>query len=154
MNNGIGDHAPGLQLAPIEQDLLYFYIINLLWNLSMLFIRFSVLAFYYRIFVKGTNHDRIWKGFYYAVVFLSFAWALGVMGFNALFVCNPIKGFWDLSVPRPQCFDYFTIFEIGTVGDLINDMLILLLPLPQVLRLRVSLGKRLLICMSFILGYG
>ena len=154
MNNGVGNHVKELSTAIVSQDLRVFYIIQLLWDLSMLFVRFSVLAFYSRIFLTGTNLNRFWKMLYYAVVCATALWGFGSLAFNAFFPCNPISGFWDLSIPRTQCVDTFLVFEIGTIGDLTNDLLILLLPLPQVLKLHVKTAKKLLICLSFTLGYG
>ena len=154
MNNGIGKHVGELDESVVSQDLKVFYAIQLLWDLSMLFVRFSVLAFYGRIFLVRTNPNRLWKMLFYAVVSATVLWGVGSFIFNAFFPCIPISGFWDLTIPRTQCVDPFTVFEIGTVGDLVNDLMILLLPLPQVLKLHVTIAKRLLICLSFTLGYG
>lgn len=154
MNNGIGQHVQGLDTAVVSQDLSIYYAVQLLWDLSMLLVRFSVLAFYSRIFLTGTDPSRSWKVLYYTVVAATALWGFGSFLFNAFFPCSPISGFWDLSVPRTQCVDIFTVFEIGTIGDLINDFMILLLPLPQVLKIRVTMARKLLICFSFTLGYG
>ena len=153
-NHGLGKHINEVPSSEANYIFLNFYWGQLVWILGTSSIRFSALAFYARIFHPRTNPSLIWRLFYWAVVGLTVIWTVFFLLFDGAFQCQPINAFWDITQSAEHCVKVYTTFLIGSIGILIVDVLILLLPLPQVLNLAVQLRKKIEISMSFVLGYG
>ena len=137
--------------------LMFLYIGSLIWNVGTSLIRFSVMTFYGRIFRVRGNANSAWVWFYNFVLGIVAVWAVAVLIFDALFECEPIAKFWR---PSPlfedpgSCIEPFVVFLVGSVGNFTVDVLVLIVPMPQVFKLNLPLVKKLGLAFSFVLGYG
>ena len=152
-NRGIGNHADEVEPANLVWFLKALYGGQLIWTTGTSLVRFSVLAFYSRIFRVRTNPKRRWVTFYWIVTAAAVVWMLYILFFSAFFQCQPITKFWDVT-ESGKCIEPFTAFLIETVGILVVDLCILVLPLPQVFGLRITWRRKLAVTISFLLGYG
>ena len=130
----------------------FLYIAQLFFDVDTSLVRFSALAFYGRIFHVRRNPSKVWRIAYYGTICLSVAWLVAQFLFDA-FSCHPLSDFWAPRVLRP-CVPPSTFFLVGSAGDFIANLLVLLLPLPQVLRLDLEWRKKISISLAFIFGYG
>ena len=111
----------------------------------MSFIKFSIARFYWNIFPQQ------W-----------FRWALiGVAAFMtgwfvsadlvSIFQCTPVARLWD-KTREGTCVD-FGAFALATAAlNVFTDLVILALPIPLILGLKMSQRKKILLILTFALG--
>ena len=112
---------------------------------GMSFIKFSIARFYWNIFPQQ------W-----------FRWALiGVAAFMtgwfvsadlvSIFQCTPVARLWD-KTREGTCVD-FGAFALATAAlNVFTDLVILALPIPLILGLKMSQRKKILLILTFALG--
>ena len=71
---------------------------------------------------------------------------------TSIWGCTPVDRFWYTSKPG-HCINVYAQAMAVSIFDTALDIAILLLPMPQVLRLQMKLSKRLLIAGVFVFGY-
>jgi hypothetical protein len=69
-------------------------------------------------------------------------------------VCIPIDAFWDITIPG-KCLPMGTKAQMlmASVGNIITDVIILLLPVPVVLRLKLRKQQKVALLGIFSLGF-
>ncbi|KAI9889101.1 MAG: hypothetical protein M1814_005825 [Vezdaea aestivalis] len=67
--------------------------------------------------------------------------------------CIPFKEYWSLPVKNPQCATYQRYSITQAVFNISSDLMILWIPLPVFLRLKVPLARRLILISVFSLGF-
>ena len=152
VNLGVGLNI-NTEVSEPEQSIIlkYMYVAKLLWDIDTSLVRFSALAFYGRIFRVRSSTNKTWKLCFYAVCLICALWLLVLLIFDAFIQCKPIQAFWE--GPMESCVSLSTIYLLGTAGNFATDILVLLLPLPQVLKFNITWHRKLAISVSFILGY-
>ena len=65
--------------------------------------------------------------------------------------CRPIERFWDPTIPG-KCSNFVGASYFTNITNLVTDLWIFLLPVPLLMRLHVSLGKKLGLCVVFSIG--
>ncbi|KIM94505.1 hypothetical protein OIDMADRAFT_78237, partial [Oidiodendron maius Zn] len=126
----------------LKGGLVYFC----LYIVTLATIKFSVLLMYYRIFKVAS--------FKLAVIIVSSivaVWAI-IAFFFTLFECTPVSDFWSLDVSKTHCIDRLMLFDATAASNTILDIMILSLPVPMVLKLQLSLSKRIQLLLTFMLG--
>lgn len=109
--------------------------------------KLSVLAFYYYIF----STPKFRKIVIFSATFVTLSFCALVV--SLILVCRPIKGYWDRRVDS-NCFDRLAFIYSANIINLVTDAWIFLLPVPLVLRLRVTLAKKIALCAMFSVGLG
>ena len=69
--------------------------------------------------------------------------------------CNPVAAFWDkdlLAQPGARCFSSEAFWFSYSVINIILDVLILLLPIHEVLKLQLPSREKIALCAVFSLG--
>lgn len=121
------------------------YIFSHFYNIALGLTKLSILAFYYRVFVTG---------FFRRVVLLTaaliFLWMLGITIVLAI-QCRPIERFWN---PRVEgtCFNLVKFSYFTNISNLATDVWIFLLPIPLIMSLKISGGRKLGVCGVFMVG--
>ena len=149
IGHGLGTHIFRFAnpLEPLYWFLLDLFIGEILYAISIMLTKFSILAFYWRIFGCSSMRFPI-----YGLVFVVLAWALGVI-FAAIFQCWPIQAAWDQSITTAHCGVDTKAFFIGTaIPNIITDWILLILPLPYIWRLQRDTAQKLALCGVFALG--
>lgn len=71
-----------------------------------------------------------------------------------LFGCKPISGAWDRRPGHPsECITNTDFYLYATASNIATDALLLVLPIPIVLRLRVGWGVKLGLMAMFSMGF-
>ena len=117
----------------------------------MLFIKLSVLDLYDQLFErkhqKGKGRLRKACMVMMGVVTAHFLACF----FTTVFTCNPVNKNWDPNVPG-GCMDSRKRM-IATAGiNLVIDMVIAALPIPEVWRLHLNVRRKVLLCLVFGTG--
>lgn len=121
------------------------YIFSHFYNVTLGMIKLSILAFYYRIFVTSVFRRIVLA----TIVFIAL-WILTITIVLAL-QCRPVERFWNPAVPG-TCFNLVAFSYFTNITNLVTDVWIFLLPVPLIMRLNISNGKKLGLCGVFMIG--
>lgn len=119
---------------------------NVLWILMVNITKASLLTQYLRIFSSPRT-----RALCYTLLFCllpALLWAI----FGGIFLCNPVAKLWDPD--RPGTCRSAETYWLSVAGlDISLDLLILLLPLPAILALRLPPRQKLALVLVFALGF-
>jgi hypothetical protein len=89
-----------------------------------------------------------------AVRYLAIYVACGWFGTELAFflACRPFKGYWAMPPPNPQCttLQYYAISQ--GVFNISSDALMLLIPLPLIIRMAVPWRQKIVLVIIFSMG--
>ncbi|TRX99024.1 hypothetical protein FHL15_000366 [Xylaria flabelliformis] len=132
---------------------VYFYqsifAIEVLYALSSPIIKLSVLAFYWRIFPTRTM-----KVACIVLASASIAWAI-VIGIVDFVQCQPLRAFWDVQLqqsPGTKCINIILFWLGNSAANCAIDLVTLILPIREVMKLHNSISRKIGICAVFLLG--
>ncbi|VUC26584.1 unnamed protein product [Clonostachys rosea] len=142
----LGRHV-GLEvtLPEVERFLRYLYAAALLYCLSIAFIKFTILAFYWKLFSIAARIPIV-------ILSVSVGCWLIILFCLCAFGCRPISAQWDLSITNAVCIESKGIYLGGSLPNVLVDFVLVFMPLPYVWRLRAPVGQRLIIVGMFTLG--
>lgn len=118
----------------------FFYFWNLVWS------KLSVLLLYVRIF----RFQNYFTTVAMCVGGFVVAWAVTIV-FLTFFNCVPLAKHWDSTIPG-HCFSKFIPRALNALSTIITDLVILLLPVPQIWKLQLATSKKIACTFSFGLG--
>ncbi|KAL8677059.1 MAG: hypothetical protein Q9186_006488 [Xanthomendoza sp. 1 TL-2023] len=148
LENGAGKHVQrDWPPERLENFFIYTYANEIVYASIVTCIKSSVLCLYLRIFGVNKNFAIIVKCFLVVVIM----WGVAVL-LTTIFQCNPVKGAWDISVPRDQCFSLRTWLIATNVPNIIIDFSIICLPIPLVWKLKLSTERKIGLTGVFLLG--
>lgn len=150
VKNGFGKHASTLSPETLETYAKYFYLLLLFYNLGLAFFKFSLLAFYIRVFAVMRT-IRIAS---FAIGAMIVAWMLATE-FLLIFRCHPVDIAWKGTAEQQatQCISTTTVFTAQAAPTIFFDMLILTLPLRQIWSLQLNIGQKIGVTTVFALGF-
>lgn len=113
---------------------------------SYYFVKLSILFFYLRVFeLQAKLRYIIYAMFVYCTIYY------GVAFFAIIGLCNVKNRAWDITVTM-NCFAYGKLtFAIGGL-DLVADVIVLVFPIPQVLKLQISTQQKIYLLVIFLFG--
>ena len=146
---GLGTDIWALPFDNITLIFKALYCLFVLYITSRHLVRGSILLFHHRLF----GHERLAR----RLVQFSFVIliAFGVtFDFAILVGCAPIEHFWLSwdNQHRGHCISTHAIFWAGAFIDIAIDIWIMLIPIPFIVRLKLSLRKRILTGIMFAFG--
>ncbi|KAI4089843.1 MAG: hypothetical protein LQ344_005102 [Seirophora lacunosa] len=105
----------------------------------------AILLFYLRL-----NPDRQFRRSVYVVLALTLSYVLA-LGLAILLQCNPPAKFWTPSI-EGKCLDGTKLYLANAILNVIFDFMVLLVPIPMLLRLKVPTRQKVVIGALFSLG--
>ncbi|KAI0454137.1 hypothetical protein F5B21DRAFT_514904 [Xylaria acuta] len=120
--------------------------VNVLSPIGFGLVKASIVVLYEGIF----HNIRPFRYCAYVMLGLLFAWSISFF-FANLFICYPVTALIEPFYGK-KCVDRAGVFLSTLVTDLIFDILILLMPIPVVLRLHLPRKDRLGVLGMFLLG--
>ncbi|KAI1079169.1 hypothetical protein F5B20DRAFT_571179 [Whalleya microplaca] len=144
--NGLGKHLWDLDPEQTEKYLKGFYISILLYNAALMFVKLTFLVQYYR--VLAVKKMRIL--FLVAMIVIG-CWSLSQV-LVAIFICNPITGFWDKSL-HARCVPNLLQWYINSALNIATDIIIFVLPMPVLSHLNLPRIQKLVLIGIFSLGF-
>ncbi|KAI9038843.1 uncharacterized protein KD926_010176 [Aspergillus affinis] len=145
--NGVG--VPGDELPQDERIRLQFgsWMIQKFWPPSMAFVKLSILVFLRRLL--GTLRS-IRVGVTCLMVF-TVCWALTEL-FGNIFQCWPVQYYYDTRMNGHCMAGQTKLFQTSAALSLVEDMIILILPMPVVWGLQITTRQKLTLTVVFSLG--
>ncbi|RYP41312.1 hypothetical protein DL769_011578 [Monosporascus sp. CRB-8-3] len=113
----------------------------------IIFVKFSILALYWRIFNKSGS-IKLPIGILTAAVLM---WGIAVF-FLTLLQCIPTRGYWDKTIEASCNVDSQMFLFAISIPNILIDVTLLVLPVPYVIRLNVSKSQKRAIISMFLLG--
>ncbi|PNS20483.1 hypothetical protein CAC42_5933 [Sphaceloma murrayae] len=137
-----------LPREPDQADLFYAlsYVFFTLYGLSISFTKWAILLFYWRLF----SAIRWMRWAIIAVAVAIGCWTLSAIT-TWLAQCTPISKAWDYNVPG-TCIHFYLFALLITSITLLTDVIILVLPIPVILRLNTTIGKKISLLCAFGIG--
>ncbi len=124
-----------------------FWFVLLFYNTALLFIKMTFLFQYYRV-VAQVRRFRIG---YVVFMFLIGGWTISQI-FIVVFSCVPVHKFWDFSA-KGTCSNNAAESDMNAIGNIVTDFVVLVLPLPVLLRLQLERPQKLALVAIFCLGF-
>ena len=123
----------------------YFWICEMIYIIALSVTKISILLFFSRIFVS--------RWFLISVRILIISVILYAITFTLILAlqCHPIRAFWDRSLDR-NCLNTQAAVYASAAISIFQDILILLLPIPELISLQVSMRKRVNVMVMFSVG--
>lgn len=72
--------------------------------------------------------------------------------FATIFVCNPRERTWNPFNTEGTCINYQALLAAMGSFNIFTDIVLLVIPIPVVLQLKVNKHKKMLILMTFAVG--
>ncbi|KAL4971923.1 hypothetical protein BDW66DRAFT_145209 [Aspergillus desertorum] len=120
--------------------------LQFLWVLSLSCTKVSILFLYLRIFpVRWLVVSS------YATMGVIVAWAIATILAGCL-ICRPFAYNWDKTIPGGYCGDQVTSFTVTGIINLVTDVVVLVLPMPNLSRLQMATYKKVTLITVFGLG--
>ncbi|PVH71491.1 hypothetical protein DL98DRAFT_615362 [Cadophora sp. DSE1049] len=124
---------------------MIFYIGELSYLTTMPLIKLSILFFYLRIFSRRGFQITAW-------IMIGFVASAGIaFVVTGMVQCLPISGSFDRSI-RAKCLDLNAVAYANAGIGIFQDVLILLLPFPEIVYLNMRTQKKVILTVMFLLG--
>ncbi|KAH9893844.1 hypothetical protein F4778DRAFT_297876 [Xylariomycetidae sp. FL2044] len=124
-----------------------FYATTLTYNVTLLLIKLSLFFQYYRLIQDIKEYSLLYVG----IMFLVVAWSTAQI-FVLMFQCTPIAKVWDYTMSG-HCLESKLITWINAIGNIVTDVIVLMLPMPVVWRLNLKRGQKWGVIGIFSLGF-
>lgn len=116
-----------------------------IYTTAVAFIKVSILCFYLRLF--PSRRFRITT---YVVGSTVAAWWVACVLVSIL-QCDPIYKFWTPEAPG-TCMEMKTVFTINAVPNVIQDVIILIMPVDQIWGLQATRAQKVRLYITFGIG--
>ncbi|MCJ1307713.1 hypothetical protein MMC25_001361 [Agyrium rufum] len=141
-----GQHVTNLSPDDVTGFFRGLYSFQAIYPINIALIKFSFLAFYWRLF-----HVQSMKIPLFVTAALVAVWMVAIF-VVAIFSCWPIHGFWELTLANRKCINTEQFYLAQSVYSIITDLMILILPMPIVWNLQISRGQKIGITSIFLVG--
>ncbi|KAK0709311.1 hypothetical protein B0T26DRAFT_652792 [Lasiosphaeria miniovina] len=118
------------------------------YQLGISFFKIALLISYLRLF-QGTN-QVVYRRVVWSAIVLIFLGHLGCT-FALVFACNPVDKSWNPLTPG-SCLAPGPSFAGYAIVTIISDVVVAVIPIPVLLKLKVSTGKKIGLIVIFLLG--
>lgn len=137
---GFGLHYWNVPTVNAVELLKLFYVCQMLYVAVQIFSKVAILAFYSRLF---PNFIRWFRWSLRSMIAFMFVHGL-VFFLLIVFQCWPIRSIWDKTITDAKCLPVSAVIGFtGAALSIVEDMIILLLPLPVVWNLQMSTRKKI-----------
>ncbi|KAI1413295.1 hypothetical protein F5Y13DRAFT_198547 [Hypoxylon sp. FL1857] len=145
---GLGAHYYDIKDGDeLTQFWKMFYALTVTYASTLMFVKFSLFFQYYRL-IQDVPHYRL---FYLAVMALVGGWVIA-QEFILIFSCTPIHTYWTHDA-NGKCLDSNLTGWMNAIGNIITDIIVLVLPIPVVWRLNLAKGRKWAVIGIFALGF-
>ncbi|CAF9931199.1 hypothetical protein IMSHALPRED_008558 [Imshaugia aleurites] len=131
-----GKHLQWATASDIRNFWIYLYASEIIYPISVVLIKCSILSLLYRIF-----HVPRFK-LYAATIGVSVIfWGVTTVAI-AIFYCNPINAYWDTQITNKACLNTLRSSLGIQISNIILDVIIMILPLPYLWRSHIPLSSQ------------
>ncbi|KAI9851116.1 MAG: hypothetical protein M1838_004451 [Thelocarpon superellum] len=146
-HNGVGKHEITLPLDLAKQTIKLLYVFQILYQATYPTIKISVLLLYERVFALP-RFQLLVK----CLIAIMFMWQIATV-LVGIFWCTPVSAFWDNILENaPNCVDENGSYVANASINVVTDLVILVLPMPIIVKLHISRRQKIVLCSIFVLG--
>ncbi len=142
---GYGMHKADLTADEQEAALMWFFIAQTPYKVTVCLNKVSVILLYLRIFVA-----KSFRLASFAVLFVVVGYGIGGIA-ATIWQCVPIRGAWDKSTTA-TCINSDIFWVAYAVLNIVTDVMVMALPIVPIMKLQLKLRDRILLCGVFTLG--
>lgn len=143
---GAGYHSSTIGAANVAVIKEYLLVSEVIYIWHMAWTKLSVLLMYYRVF-----HVPHFKRLVVAVACLVFVWVITAT-FLFIFICVPTQKLWKPELPG-HCISEMGVWVANGSSTILSDVVILLLPIPQIWKLNTVRSEKIGLTLVFGLGF-
>ncbi|KAK3614611.1 hypothetical protein LTR56_027141 [Elasticomyces elasticus] len=143
--HGYGEHKADLTTPQLHKALFWFFIEQIQYKMVICLNKVSVVLLSKRIFIPKVFQMKCW-----VVLGLTISWTIASVA-ATIWQCTPIKGAWNSSVPH-TCIDTSMFWMAYAVSNILTDAIVIVLPIPEVLKLNLNQRNKIMLCSVFLLG--
>jgi len=116
------------------------------WNATLPVIKLAITLFYMRIFpVSSMKIACKIVNWYLLLWFIAFQT-------TAIFQCTPVSYFWNRETEKGHCIESTKFFIALATTNLFTDVALLVLPIPQIWKLKVPRAQKFRLSSIFLVG--
>ena len=163
LHQGFGQHFEVLGMDFASTFGKNFWTGELLYCLTIGLVKFSILAFYWRLFKVSIRIPV------YVLRAVTICWEIGVVGdifypsisawltsaitkiLATVFQCVPVSGFWNKTI-HAKCVNPKHAFLGNSIPNIATDIALLLMPVPYIWRLHRTSSQKIVLTGIFMLG--
>lgn len=142
---GMGLHADTVPPDNIVLMAKLLLIAEILYAFNLVWTKISLLLMYYRIF-----HFPYFKRWAYIISTFVILWVICIT-FLFIFICVPVQKLWYPQLPG-HCINQVSTWIANATSTILSDLATLILPIPQVWKLRLPTNEKVVITFAFSLG--
>ncbi|KAF2730968.1 hypothetical protein EJ04DRAFT_579458 [Polyplosphaeria fusca] len=143
--SGFGKHLYDLEVDQLSKILKLFYIAQCTYVVILGLIKVSIVLLYLQIFPS-----RKFK-FVATLILVLVVVSTIIVCLLTIFACTPIRSFWDRTV-EGRCIDITALAYANSGAAIVQDLTILVMPLPMVWALNIERHRK--IAMGFMFSVG
>lgn len=128
----------------------YLFALGIIYSLAAMTIKMSIILLYVRVFsTANTGFRRCIFAAEFFTMALSVTFIVVILA-----ACKPMEFFWTRfdGVSEGTCIDISSFFVAFSIFNVSVDVFLLILPIPMVLKLHMSVRKKLIVCALMMLG--
>ncbi|KAK3313996.1 pth11-like integral membrane protein [Apodospora peruviana] len=147
--HGAGKHVWAVTLGELTLIFQIMYAYTFVYAAAATATKVSILFFYRRIFVTTDLSFRIsiYLGFFLSLSYPIIVWI------TMANCCKPLSFYWNqFSGAQGECIDSKSFFLALGIVNMLNDIFILMIPIPQIFKLQMSNKKKVAVTGILLLG--
>ncbi|KAF2501685.1 hypothetical protein BU16DRAFT_613535 [Lophium mytilinum] len=145
-----GVHQWDVQVKAISKYLYYLHIGTLMYGITILFIKLSILIQWIRVFLTPASRGPMFWAFHALI------WANIIFYVSCTFIevwsCNPRAKIWTPLLQGGKCLNTNAIAVSSGVFNTISDIAMVLLPQRVIWKLNMSRGRKIGLSAIFLFG--
>ncbi|KAH6692856.1 hypothetical protein BKA61DRAFT_280099 [Leptodontidium sp. MPI-SDFR-AT-0119] len=143
---GLGLHVWDVEAENIATIIKLYWIMRQFYVLVQVLLKVSILIFYLRVFPVRWMQISTW-------LIIAYLLLHGVAFFIPVIVqCRPIARLWDKRI-EGSCIPLVDLLIPGAVFSILEDVVILILPIPCISKLNIGRGKKVSLVTLFSVGF-
>ncbi|RMZ41882.1 hypothetical protein AFCA_011725 [Aspergillus flavus] len=146
IKEGMGLHADTIPTSNVVMIAKFLVVAEILYVFNLVWTKLSILLMYYRIF--RFPYFKTWA---YIIGTFVILWVICIT-FLFIFICVPVEKLWYPQIPG-RCINQVGTWIANAVSTIATDIVILLLPIPQVWKLQLRLSEKIAVSIAFSLGF-
>jgi hypothetical protein len=125
------------------------FISQIFYILVQCLAKLAVLLLYRRIFNTGASRWFRWS----VNGLITLAFVVGIL-FSSLILlqCYPIAAAWDITITDYKCLDFAPLLFAGSFVGIVTDIVLVLLPIPELRKLQIGGRKRIGVGIMFAIA--
>lgn len=143
---GMGRHADQVDTGSIVAMAKWLVVAEVLYAWNLGWTKTALLLMYYRIF-----HLPYFKKAAWIVGAFVWAWVVTIT-FIFVFICVPVQKLWYPQLPG-HCINQVGTWIANAASTILTDLVILLMPLPQIWGLQLRKTEKIGLTLAFCLGF-